>query len=103
MAVRVCHGPSADVLALVLDDVGLGITATAALLAFGCFGGLLPARGHPTFLEGFALAAETSGLPIFVSGAVGGLVYWLVLQRDERLKQMRSIERIEADATAHRT
>ena len=60
-------------------------TAVAALFAFGSFGGLFPARGHPTFLEGFALALETSGLPVLVSGAVGGLIYWLIRERDERL------------------
>jgi hypothetical protein len=76
-------------------------TAVAALFAFGGFGGIFPARGHPTVLEGFVLAIETSGFPIFVSGAVGGLVYWLCRGRDERLK--RSVKRDGADVMPHRT
>jgi MFS superfamily sulfate permease-like transporter len=67
-------------------------TALAALLAFGCVGGFLAAHGHPTFPEGFALAIETSGLPILVSGAAGGLIYWLVRERDERIKKMQSVD-----------
>ncbi|WP_316184377.1 hypothetical protein [Bradyrhizobium sp. SZCCHNRI1003] len=76
-------------------------TALVALLAFGCVGGLLAAHDHPTFPEGFALAVETSGLPILVSGAAGGLIYWLVRERDERLKKRRSVEQNEADVAAH--
>jgi hypothetical protein len=75
-------------------------TALTALLAFGGFGGLFPARGHPTFTEGFALAVETSGLQVFISGAVGGLSYWLVRERDKRLKKIRSVEQNGADVTA---
>ena len=75
-------------------------TALAALLAFGCFGELFAARGHPTFAEGFALAVETSGLPVLISGAVGGLSYWLVHERDKRLKEVRSVEQNGADVTA---
>lgn len=79
-----------------------GGTALVAILAWGCLGGLFPARGHPSFTEGFAQAVEASGLPVLVSGAVGGLIYWLVRERDERLKKtMRSAEQNEADATAH--
>ena len=77
-------------------------SALAAILAWGCLGGLFPARGHPSFTESFVLAVEASWLPVLVSGAVGGLIYWLVRERDERLKNMmRSVEQNQADATAH--
>lgn len=77
-------------------------SALAAILAWGCLGGLFPARGHPSFTEGFALALEANGLPVLISGAIGGLIYWLVRERAEHLKNtMRSVEHIEADAKVH--
>lgn len=66
-------------------------TALAALLAFGCTGGLLPGHGTSIYLDGFVLAVKTTGLPIFVSGATGGLIYWLVRERDKHLKKVRSV------------
>jgi hypothetical protein len=78
-----------------------GSTAVAALFAFGSFAGFFPARGHPTFLQGFVLAVETSGFPVLVSGAVGGLIYWLVRERDERLNQMRSVAQNGGNSPAH--
>jgi hypothetical protein len=68
-----------------------GSTAVTALFAFGSFAGFFPARGHPTFLQGFLLAVETSGFPVLVSGAVGGVIYELVRERDKRINQLNSV------------
>ncbi|MFB9267049.1 hypothetical protein ACFFWD_28475 [Bradyrhizobium erythrophlei] len=61
--------------------------AVGAFFVLGTLGGILPGRGHPTFLEGFELAVETSGLAVFVSGFIGGLTYWLCSEGNDGLKR----------------
>jgi len=50
-------------------------SAVTAFLAFCILAGISPGHGHPGFLDQFALAAETSGLAVFFSGSIGGLIY----------------------------
>lgn len=58
-----------------------------ALFALGTSAWIFPARGHPTFLDAFAVAIENIGLAVVVSGVVGGLTYWLCSERDDGCKQ----------------
>jgi hypothetical protein len=61
--------------------------AVGALFALGTSAWIFPARGHPTFLDAFALAIENIGLAVVVSGAVGGLTYSLCSEGDDGRKQ----------------
>jgi uncharacterized RDD family membrane protein YckC len=62
--------------------------ATSALLTFCIAAAILPgpARGYPTFRDKAELALETSGLPVFIPGFIGGVTYWFLSERNRKAK-----------------
>jgi hypothetical protein len=62
-------------------------SAVAAFLVLSLLAGSLRGHGHPSLLDRIELAAGTSGIAVFVSGFIGGLVYWL-LSEGSRRKQV---------------
>jgi hypothetical protein len=64
--------------------------AIAAVVVFCAVIGILPGRGPTSFLERFALAVQTSGLAVLLSGLIGGLTYWLCSEGRPRQRDVRS-------------